>query len=503
MMTFSSSPRLSEPLVSRNSFRERAYQATPIPSLANAANRLPLPVLPNRPDWVEMYWRAWEIAWSRLRRPRGSSTLVANWLHSGPDGQISAWHTAFVTLFAVYARRAVNVISALDNFYARQHSDGFICRDIATEQTADLFQPFDPNSTGPNILAWAEWRYFRVSGDDSRLEHVFWPLMALHRWYRLNRTWPNGLYWATGLSSGMPDQERVPGGAFHHRHWTWVDANMQALLDCAILGQMATLLKQEEWVQELSQERSALAGDVNSSLWNEQAAFYQDTDARGRFSHVKSIGAYWALLNKDLLPAERLDAFLRPLRDANLFRRPHRVPSLAANSEGYDSETGSGRRGAVWSPTNYMLLKGLRLQGQHALAHEIAVNHLEHLSTVYQHTDTFWENYSPEKAEPGEQAQPNYVGWTGLSPISILLEDVIGISVDWPLRRVVWDRRWQSDEPYGVRNYPLGLDGTVDLLGDRENVTVTCDVSFTLTVQDDEQSLQTAVPAGTTEIPLS
>jgi hypothetical protein len=150
-----------------------------------------------------------------------------------------------------------------------------------------------------------------------------------------------------------------------------------------------------------------------------------------------------------------------------------------------------------------MLLKGLRLQGQHALAHEIAVNHLEHLSTVYQHTDTFWENYSPEKAEPGEQAQPNYVGWTGLSPISILLEDVIGISVDWPLRRVVWDRRWQSDEPYGVRNYPLGLDGTVDLLGDRENVTVTCDVSFTLTVQDDEQSLQTAVPAGTTEIPLS
>jgi hypothetical protein len=502
-MTTSSPPRLLEPLVRRNSFRDRAYQATSIPALNDAMNRLPVPVLPDRPDWVEMYWRAWEIAWSRLRRPRSNTPLVANWLDATQNGHLSAWHTAFVSFFGFYARRSVNFITALDNFYARQHSDGFIGRDIATDLVADLFPPFDPNSTGPNILAWTEWRYFRISGDDSRLEQVFWPLMALHRWFRLNRTWPNGLYWATGLSSGMLNQERVPGGAFHHRHWTWVDANMQALLDCLILGQMATLLKEEELVQELSQERTHLAAEVNASLWSDQTAFYHDADAYGRFSQVKSIGAYWALLNKDLLPPDRLDPFLRHLRDANVFRRPHRVPTLAADSETYNPATGDAWRGAVWSPTNYMLLKGLRLQGQHALAHEIAVNHLENVSTVYQHTDTFWENYAPETAAPGDPAEANFVGWTGLSPIAILLEDVIGISVDWPLRRVVWDRRWQSNGRYGVRNYALGPDGTLDLLGDKESITVTCNVPFTLTVQDDEQSLQTAVPAGTTEIALS
>jgi hypothetical protein len=502
-MTLSSPPRLFEPLVRRNSFRERPYQATSIPAPGDVMNRLPQPVLPDRPDWLEMYWRAWEIAWTGLRRPRSGSGLVATWHDSNLNDHISAWHTAFITLFGLYARRACNFIVALDNFYARQHDDGFICRDIATGQAADLFPPFDPNGTGPNILAWVEWRYFRHSGDDSRLAHVFWPLMALHRWYRLNRTWPNGLYWATGLSSGMPNQDRVPHGTLHHRHWTWVDANLQALLDCLVLGHMATLLKEEELALELSQERTHLAAEVNASLWNDETAFFHDLDANGRLNQVKSIGAYWALLDKDLLPPDRLDPFLRHLRDTALFRRPHRVPSLAADSEGYEPSTGDAWRGAVWSPTNYMLLKGLRLHGQHALAHEIAVNHLDNVSSVFQHTDTFWDNYAPETAAPGDPAQANFVGWTGLSAIALLLEDVIGISVDWPLRRVIWDRRWQSSGRYGVRNYPLGSDGTLELLGDNETVSVTCNVPFTLTIQDQDQSLQTAVPAGTTEIALS
>jgi hypothetical protein len=39
-------------------------------------------------------------------------------------------------------------------------------------------------------------------------------------------------------------------------------------------------------------------------------------------------------------------------------------------------------------------------------------------------------------------------------------------------------------------------------LGDREKVVVQTDVPFTLTIRDEEQRLQTAVPAGETEIEL-
>src|SRR5690606_5396089 len=157
-------------------------------------------------------------------------------------------------------------------------------------------------------------------------------------------------------------------------------------------------------------------------------------------------------------------------------------------------------RGGVWPPTNYMVLKGLRLRGQRKLAHQIARNHLENVSAVFQHTDTLWENYAPEHQAPGEPSKPGFVGWTGLTPIAILLEDVIGISVDWPLRRVTWDRYLETDERYGVTNFPLGNEGTLDLVGDRQEIEVASDVPFTLVVRDREETLQVAVPAGTTTI---
>jgi hypothetical protein len=252
----------------------------------------------------------------------------------------------------------------------------------------------------------------------------------------------------------------------------------------------------------LAGERALLIQLINEQMWNAETNFYQDVSPNGRFSKVKSIGAYWALLDKDLVPEKRLGPFVQHLRDQWSFKLPHRIPSQSADSEGYNASTGHQWRGAVWSSTNFMALKGLRAVGQHELAHTIAVNHVTNVCETFIRTDTFWQNYAPETAAPGEPARQDFVGWTGLTPIAILFEDVIGLSVDWPLRSVTWDRRLDTNGRYGVRNYPLGQNGTLTLLGDREKVTIQTDVPFTLTIQDDEQRLQTAVPAGETEIEL-
>ncbi|MCI0399419.1 MAG: glycoside hydrolase [Chloroflexi bacterium] len=495
-----------DPYVRKNPFRGRLPRPQSILTFAEARPRLPVPVLPDRPALEEMYWRAWEMAWTRLRRPRPGSGFVSSYVDMAIGDCVNTWDSAFVAQFGLYGRRVFNFTGTLDNFYARQHDDGFICREVNAEQGSDFFYPFDPNGAGPNILSWAEWRYYRLTGDDSRLAEVFWPLMGLHYWFRAHRTWPGGLYWATGLSSAMDNQPRIPeeagNGLLHHCHWTWVDANMQAALNGLALSQMAAHLGELALAEELNAERLHLAREVNARLWNEAAGFYQDVDAAGRFSLAKSIGAYWALLDRDMVPQERLALFLRHLREPAAFKRPHRAPSLSADSPGYDGETGNCWQGAVWPPTNFMLLKGLRAVGQHALAHEIAANHLENICSVFQHTDTLWENYAPEAARPGEPARPGPVRCTGLPAIAVLLEDVIGLSVDWPLRRVVWDRRLETAGPYGVRNYPLGPDGALDLVGDNQAVTVTSNVPFNLTIQNSETSLQMAVPAGTTTIQL-
>ncbi|MDA0246164.1 MAG: trehalase family glycosidase [Chloroflexi bacterium] len=472
-------------------------------SFDEARLQLPIPILPGYGRWEEMYWRAWELAWQHLRQPTAESGLVAPYLNASRHAdRLFMWDAAFMVQFGIYGRHAFDFMGTLDNIYAKQHEDGFISREINSQTGEDLHLPFDPNGTGPNLLAWAEWRHYRVAGDVERVERVFPHLLKLYRWFRAHRTWRDGLYWATGESSGMTNQERIPNGHLHHQHWVWVDASLQAVVNCLALQQMALALGQQKAAEELAADRAHLTRTINGLLWNEPAKFYQDLSPRGEFSGIKSIASYWALLDKELVPPARLEPFLRHLREPSAFRRPHPIPTLSADSTGYDAETGGNWRGGVWPAMNFMLLKGLRTVEQHALAFELATTHLNHVGEVFGQTNTFWENYAPETAVAGLNARPDYVGWAGLSPIAILLEDVIGVMSDWPQRRVMWDRRLQCQGHYGVQNYPLGPDYAIDLLGDDDMIFVTTEVPFTLVLRTPELSLQKAISPGTTEIPI-
>jgi hypothetical protein len=492
-----------EPLVRRNNFRTRSAHPLSIPPFEEARARLPEPVLPGKPEWIEMYWRAWEVAWSNLQRARPQRGFIANHIDPAINGCTALWDASFTTQYGVYGRRATGLMGTLDNFYAHQHDDGFICRALNLEDGRDLYSAYSPTSAGPSILSWAEWSHYRATGDEVRLADVFWPLLANHRWLRRNRSWRDGSYWTTGHSSGMPDQLRVPDGEFQHQHWVWVDATMQASLDCFLLEKMARLLDEPELAVELDGERQRLISLINERLWSEESQFYLDRGPAGAFSPTKSIGAYWGLLDPALVEGRRLEGFLRHLRDAAAFNTPHRVPSQSKDSPGYDGDTGNGWRGAVSPAANYMLIKGLRAVGQPQLAHAISLNHLQHVADVFVRTDTFWENYAPEVAAPGVPARAHAVGAAGVAPIALLLEDVLGLSIDWPLRRVVWDRRLEADV-YGVNNYPLGLNGHCDLLVDGDTLHVRSTTAFTLVVQTPPSgSLQIPISAGETAVELS
>ena len=108
-----------------------------------------------------------------------------------------------------------------------------------------------------------------------------------------------------------------------------------------------------------------------------------------------------------------------------------------------------------------MVLRGLTQVNENDLAHEIALNHVENVVQVFRDTNTLWENYAPEKSAPGKPAKDNFVGWSGLGPIAVLLEYVLGIRADVPQNQIVWDVRLL--EEHGVKQYPFGTDGVLDL----------------------------------------
>lgn len=467
-----------------NVFRARQYAAAPLPDYAPDA--LPALVADEHPQWIALYRQAWTIAFRNLRQPEPESGLVANFIDTAFNDNTFMWDSCFMTLFGSYGQRVFPFIQTLDNFYAKQHADGYICREINTYDGRDIFRPHNPSSTGPNILAWTEWLHFEQHRDHARLQAIFPVLVAYHRWWRDWRTWPDGSYFTTGWGSGMDNQTRVPDSMFHHRHYAWVDASLQQALSCQMLQRIGTTIGREDFNAELQAEFDHLQRIINRRLWSDADAFYLDRAPDGSFSPVKSIGAYWGLLS-DAVPPDRAAQLIAHLDDPALFNRPHRVPTQAADSPGYQPD-GAYWRGGVWAPTNYMLLRGLSRHGQHDLAYAIARNHLDNVTQVFEETGTVWENYAPEYAGHGRPAKPDFVGWTGLSAITIPIEYVIGLQPDVAANTLTWHIRLTGR--HGVQRYPFGAEGTLDLISEprrHENappvLTVRTNVDVTLAVE--------------------
>jgi hypothetical protein len=465
MGTFPFPPRYP---VAENLFRQRHYEPTPIP--AYDRERLPQLVVDNHPEWVAMYDKAWQLAFKNLRQPECDSGFIANFVDPAFNANTYLWDSCFMMQFGRYARRVCDFMGTLDNFYAKQHDDGFICREIDTYSGHDLYQALDPRSTGPNLFAWTEWLHYQHTADVDRLSEVFPVLVGYHRWWKDWRTHPDGSYWTSGWASGMDNQTRVPRSEFHHRHHTWVDATLQQVLNLRILLTMAQTIGRDEFNDELADELEQLTLLINEHLWDEDCGFYFDRAPDGRLSSTKSIGAYWALLNADL-PQDRADRLIAHLDDPKMFNRPHRVPTTPHDSPDYNPYGGYWL-GAVWSPTNYMVLRGLTEQGKHDLAYAIARNHVENVAAVFRETGTLWENYSAEHPQPGKPAGHDFVGWTGVSAISIPLEYLIGLRTTDVGKTLIWDIR--LTERHGVIRYPLGSSNTVDLICEQRNHSDEC-----------------------------
>jgi hypothetical protein len=109
-----------------------------------------------------------------------------------------------------------------------------------------------------------------------------------------------------------------------------------------------------------------------------------------------------------------------------------------------------------------MVLRGLTDVGADDLAYDIARNHVENVSGVFQETGTLWENYAPERVKQGFPSKPDFVGWTGVSAISIPIEYLIGLRIDPMKQELHWDLRLEGR--HGVLRYPLTRGHYADLL---------------------------------------
>ena len=382
-------------------------------------------------------------------------------------GVIWQWDSCYMALFAGFTPEGVNGHGNLDNLYSMQGEDGY----ISMAYTYATREPTWPGRINPPLYAWCEWLYARRTGDKSRLARAYAVCSKYFNWLKANRTRPsNGLYYFedTG-SSGMDNSPRCGYFAEHQKgsDVCFIDLSCQQVLHAKCLAKIAPLVGKAEEAAAWEKEAEELSEKINMLMWSERTGFYHDIyiHTNNKLA-VKTVAAYWALVS-GVSDAKRTAELVEHLDED--FECENGVPSLSTDDPNYDP-LGRYWLGGVWPPVQYMVANGLKLRGYDRKAFELAVKHLNSMSKVYRGFEphSIWEAYAPNAPQPatdkvGEFSRQDFVGWGGLGPLVMLVENVIGIDMNGLEGRVDW--RLHTGGRQGVKNFVF-MGGKLTLVAD-------------------------------------
>ncbi|MFZ0391000.1 MAG: trehalase family glycosidase [Calditrichia bacterium] len=486
----------------------------------------PRPILEKHAHLVDLYWKAWELLQAKISDGTAKNGFVDAYLDEGFNELIYQWDTCFMALFAMYGGDEIPAMASLDNFYRLQREDGWICRVYRESDGQPAEQPsMEEPMINPPLFAWVEWKYFLLTGDSSRFKTVLPVLDAYFNWIDENCRGNGaaaGLYYNTHLGSGMDNSPRSgieQGG--------WVDLSSQMALFAKHMFLMARQAGADSLTTRYEKQYRLLNRIINGKLWDGRQNFYYDLSAQNQKMPVKTAAAFWPLLSETAtLPQAR--ALAVHLKDSSEFYRKHLFPSLSADHPQY-KPLGQYWQGGVWAPVNYMIIKGLDMYPLRELAAEAAFNHVENIYKVYRNFTpqpgqiapeerddnyaTIWECYAPDTLQPATRwdgkylSRQDFVGWSGLGPVALLLENIIGLQPSAPSDELYWNLRLR--ERHGVENYRFG-DNRVDIICEENNLPVNSariridsSSSFRLVMSTQAGQREFLVPAGESEYEIT
>ena len=135
-----------------------------------------------------------------------------------------------------------------------------------------------------------------------------------------------------------------------------------------------------------------------------------------------------------------------------------------------------------------MGIKSLENYGKFDLANQTARRVIEHMYRTYKEYEphTIWECYSPTGPEPakfrGKCVRPDFCGWSALGPISLFIENVIGLTgADAFKNTLSWHLPAVITGAIGVTNYSFG-DVVTDVIYRDGVISVRSNAPYTLIV---------------------
>jgi hypothetical protein len=463
-------------------YSRKSYLGGPPPTFEKVKGRLPVPILDTAKPLVDLYWYCWQTllrVWS-FAPTAADHQAVANILGYrawGSWGSTMVFDSAFMLHFARYGHRAYPFIDWMDNCYARQHENGFVCRE-SDSNNREVYATFPLN---PPLFAWVEWEYYSLSNDAERLQRVLLPIVKHYEWWMRYQRRRNGLYWIDGLNEA-DDSPR------NDLMYYAVSANSYQALAAVHAARIARRVGRNDLAVYFEGEHTALGRLVNERFWDAVHSLYNDLTKDGRFITELEPGVYckhchmfWPLI-AEIASEKGIEGMTRELMNPKSFYRYSGVPSLSADSKGY-RQNGQYWRGSVWPPVQCIVQEGLRVSGRWKLASDLAHKYLNAILEAYEREHTITENLAPDS--PIGHGAKEFVGWGGIGPVSDLIEYVLGFNVNAPDNIIEW--RINRQDRHGIENLAMG-GVSLTLLCDarqsaKEPCHLTCESTGDLTLK--------------------
>jgi hypothetical protein len=446
-----------------------------------------------------MYWYAWKTfieKWNLTPEgPNHQAVANVNGVGSwGPWGSSVLWDSAAMMFFARYGDQAYPFIRQYDNVYARQHENGFIC--MEADKNNDEVYVWYPVVVPP-MLSWAEWKYYLISGDLSRLRRVFLPIVKNYEWWMTYMRRADGSY----AKQGLTEQERLGNrddGIMNFQ----VSANSFQANEALYLARIAGAIGRADMEQFFSAQHQSIGELVNARYWDTAHGIYNDRcepwHAVAAFSNPKDTGRFitelvpgrlykstvsFMPLFAEIVPQDRQDSLVRELMNPASFNRANGIPNFSADSAAYGVANPSIC--GAWPMEEFMAPEGLKAIGRRDLAKELAEKYFAGFVKAYAHERTIKECLLADRGRFSGAA--DFVGWGGIAPIADLIEYVLGFEINVTDHTITW--HIGRTEKHGIENLRFGGFG-VSLVcearsaaADSANITVASEGSFDLKLE--------------------
>lgn len=457
---------------------------------------VPNPIIADEPDFIDLYYKAWELAYDHIRTQEGLPQ--SPYMDEAFDpNTIWIWDTCFMVQFCKYAPNVFPGVESLKNFYVPIHDEKGIPLRIEIPDNPPLF-------------AWTEYEYLKFTDDREHLKDLVLNKRYLQKHYewfdQMNlgeiiahsaptclKKVENGYLWEGGRS-GMDNTPRGRKGEKADKNrpnnpdMLWIDAIAQQGLSALYISRMYDTLGDNKNSKIWANKYQALKDKVNKLYWDESDGFYYDIHQK-TLDPIKVItpASFWPMLAEMCTP-EQAARLVEKVKDKNLLGGKVPWVSLARNDADF-KENGFYWRGSVWLPLAYMGIKALQKYNYFDLAYQNSLDIITHMSNTYKQYEphTIWECYQPNEPKPAvneyaknEPVRKDFCGWSALGPISLLIENVLGFyDVNADKKIVRWHKKRQ--DKHGIKNLKFG-DIVTDIIYTKNEIEVTSNAPYLLIV---------------------